>query len=118
MSGGRGKAHREPTMATTDENKAARTQQSQEVAHDAAEAYRAAVTAVLVGLEDNADKMRANDATPLPIDEWNAVRRSLREEARVLVKQGRQLDISRTRMAAVLGVSRQTIHEWIGGGES
>src|SRR5215204_6526616 len=109
---------REAEMATTDENKAARTQQSQEVARDAAEAYRAAVADVLVRLEDNVAKMKANDATLQPVSEWQAARSSLRDEARSLVKQGRQLDISRTRMAAVLGVSRQTIHEWIGEGES
>ena len=105
-------------MATTDENKAARTQQSQEVARDAAEAYRAAVASVMDGLEDNVHKMKDNDDASQPMAQWRERRQALRDEARELVKQGRQLGIDVTRMAATLGVSRQTAHVWINEGES
>ena len=104
-------------MATTDENKAARTQQSRQVALDAAEAYRAAVAGVLDGLNDNVDRMRDNDDASQPMARWRERRHALRDEARELVKQGRQLGIDVTRMAATLGVSRQTAHVWINEGE-
>ncbi len=105
-------------MATTDENKAARTQQSQEVARDAAEAYRAAVNELLAGLEDNVDAMRNNDSAPQPVNDWRIRRAELRDEARQLVRDARALGIERTTVASKLGVSRQTIHEWLNEGES
>ena len=105
-------------MATTDENKAARTQQSQEVARDAAEAYRAAVAGVMDGLKDNVRRMKDNDDASQPMARWRERRQALRDEARELVKQGRQLGIDVTKMANALGVSRQTAHVWINEGES
>jgi hypothetical protein len=105
-------------VSVSEENKAAREAESRSVARDAAEAYKAAVSNVLERLEDNTDRMRDNDESVQLPREWRERRSALRDEARELVKQGRQLGIDVTRMAAALHVSRQTVHEWINEGQS
>jgi len=105
-------------MSVSEENKAAREAESRSVARDAAEDYRAAVSSVLDGLALNASKMGENDEALQAVTGWRERRRALRDEARGLVKQGRQLGIDVTKMAAALRVSRQTIHEWINEGQS
>ena len=99
-------------MTTTEENKAARTQQSRQVAQDAAEAYRAARDEVLEKAERNAKATRGLRAMGV---ERGPGMRQLRDEARELAKQGRDLGIPVKRLAAGLGVSRQTVHAWIAG---
>ena len=105
-------------MPTTDENKAARTEHSREVAKYAADAYRDAVTALFDAMESNRAMMIDLDLDPLPKVAYEKYRRELREQAKQLVRQGRDLGIERTKMAEALGVSRQTIHEWINEGET
>ena len=105
-------------MATADENKATRTEQSREVAKDAAEAYRAAVSDLMEAMDKNREQTALLEVIPLPRSDYLEQRRDLRVTAWRLSRQGRQLGIHVTKMAERLGVSRQTIHEWINEGES
>lgn len=100
-------------MSTTEENRAIREAESRAVAQDAAEAYKAALSEVKEGLKTNANEMNELSRAPLSRDEYHIRARRLRAEARDLVKRGRDLNIPVSHMAKTLGVSRQTVHEWI-----
>lgn len=97
-------------MSATDTNKAIRSQQSREAARDAAEAYKAACSLLWAEIAANHDAIAA--LLEQGVERGPAVR-ALREQSRDLVRQSVDLGLPRAVVARRLGVSRQTVHDWI-----
>ena len=98
-------------MSTTDANRAAREESSRQVARDAAEAYKAAKRKVITAMDEN--RKATEHLRAMGIERGPAMR-DIRDQAKQLALQARELGIPRSFVAIRLGVSRQTVYDWMG----